>query len=111
MKKRENWTIMARLIRLVGPLLPLMLLAILLGVAGFLCSTFLSIFGGWAALQAVGLNAPFALGTLFVLAAAAALLRGFLRYGEQACNHYIAFRLLALIRDRVFRALRRLCPA
>ena len=40
-----------------------------------------------------------------------ALLRGMLRYGEQSCNHFIAFKLLALIRDRVFRALRRLCPA
>ena len=39
------------------------------------------------------------------------LLRGFLRYAEQACNHFIAFKLLALLRDRVFRALRRLCPA
>ena len=40
-----------------------------------------------------------------------ALVRGVLRYAEQACNHFIAFKLLALIRDKVFRALRRLCPA
>ena len=39
-----------------------------------------------------------------------AVLRGMLRYGEQACNHFIAFKLLALIREKVFRALRRLCP-
>lgn len=40
-----------------------------------------------------------------------AVLRGILRYGEQACNHFIAFKLLALIREKVFRALRRLAPA
>ena len=40
-----------------------------------------------------------------------ALVRGVFRYAEQACNHFIAFKLLALLRDRVFRALRRLCPA
>ena len=40
-----------------------------------------------------------------------AVARGFLRYGEQACNHFIAFKLLALLRDKVFQALRRLCPA
>lgn len=40
-----------------------------------------------------------------------AALRGILHYGEQACNHFIAFKLLALIRDKVFRALRWLCPA
>lgn len=40
-----------------------------------------------------------------------AVLRGFLHYGEQACNHYIAFKLLAIIRDKVFKSLRRLTPA
>jgi ATP-binding cassette subfamily C protein len=39
------------------------------------------------------------------------MIRGILRYAEQACNHFIAFKLLALIRDKVFRSLRRLCPA
>ena len=34
-----------------------------------------------------------------------------MRYGEQSCNHFIAFKLLAIIRDKVFKALRRLCPA
>ena len=47
----------------------------------------------------------------FVCAVLFAVVRGFLRYAEQACNHFIAFKLLALIRDRVFGALRRLCPA
>lgn len=48
---------------------------------------------------------------LFAIAVVLAIFRGFLRYAEQACNHYIAFKLLAFIRDKVFSALRKLCPA
>lgn len=111
MKQRSACSIMARLVVLVGPLLPLMLLAVLLGVFGFLCATFLTVLGGWALLSAAGQTAPAPLTVLFFLAVLCALARGFLRYGEQACNHFIAFQLLALIRDKVFYALRRLCPA
>ena len=50
-------------------------------------------------------------GAAFACILVFALLRGVLRYAEQASNHYIAFKLLALIRDRVFGALRRLTPA
>lgn len=110
-QKRSGFTVMRRLIRLVRPLAPFMVLAVTLGVAGFACAIFLTIFGGWAMLDVLGLSAPAAAGTLFILAGIAALLRGVLRYGEQACNHYIAFKLLALVRDKVFGALRRLCPA
>src|SRR5699024_4788240 len=56
-------------------------------------------------------DTPFTLTALFVCVVAFAIVRGFLRYAEQACNHFIAFKLLALLRDKVFRALRRLCPA
>ena len=62
-------------------------------------------------LDVMGLNAPMSFILLFHFLALAAVLRGFLRYGEQACNHFIAFKLLALVRDKVFGALRRLCPA
>ena len=62
-------------------------------------------------LHILQLPAPLSLTALFVLVCVFAALRGILRYAEQSCNHYIAFKLLALIRDKVFRALRRLCPA
>lgn len=110
-QQRSGFSVMRRLIVLVRPLAPFMALAVLLGVAGFVCAIFLTILGGWAILEVLGLGAPLALGGLFACAAAFALLRGVLRYGEQACNHFIAFKLLALLRDKVFRALRRLCPA
>ena len=102
---------MARLIGLVKPLTGFMLLAILTGLIGHLCAAFLTIFGGFAVLEVLELDTLFSLSLLFACMAIFALLRGLLRYAEQACNHFIAFKLLALLRDKVFRALRRLCPA
>ena len=111
MKKRSGFTVMARLIRLVKPLTGFMLLAILMGLVGHLCAAFITIFGGYAVLEALHFDTPFTLTTLFACVVAFAVVRGFLRYAEQACNHFIAFKLLAFLRDKVFRALRRLCPA
>ncbi len=111
MRRRSGFQVMARLIGLVKPLAGFMALAILMGLAGHLCAAFITIFGGYAVLSVLGFGAPLGLTALFVCMGAFALLRGILRYAEQSCNHFIAFKLLALIRDRVFRALRRLCPA
>lgn len=102
---------MARLIGLVKPLTGYMLLAVVMGLAGHLCAAWITVLGGYAMLNALGLWHTVPLARLFSAVLVFALLRGFLRYAEQACNHFIAFRLLALIRDRVFGALRRLCPA
>lgn len=102
---------MARLIGLVKPLAGYMLLAILMGLIGHLCAAFITIFGGYAVLEALRFDTPFTLTILFVCVVVFAVVRGFLRYAEQACNHFIAFKLLALLRDKVFRALRRLSPA
>lgn len=111
MKKRSGLTVMARLSGLVRPLTGYMLLAILMGLLGHLCAAFITISGGYAVLSLLGYATPLPLKEFFIAAVVFALLRGVLRYGEQSCNHFIAFKLLALIRDRVFRALRRLCPA
>ena len=109
---RTPAAIVARLIVLIKPMLPIMAAAIVMGVAGHFCATFITIFGGFAILTAAGLQSPLpTVGTAFGCILVFALLRGVLRYAEQASNHYIAFRLLALIRDKVFGALRRLTPA
>ncbi len=102
---------MLRLIGLVKPLAGFMALAILMGLIGHLCAAFLTVFGGYAVADLLNIDTPFTLLTLFISVCVFALLRGVLRYAEQACNHFIAFKLLALIRDKVFRALRKLCPA
>ena len=111
MEKRSGLRVMLRLIGLVKPLTVFMLLAIMMGLVGHLTASFITIFGGYAVAEVLGIETPFTIVVLFVSAIIFALVRGFLRYAEQACNHFIAFKLLALIRDKVFRALRRLCPA
>ena len=109
--KRNGFGVMTRLAGLVKPLTGYMILAITMGLIGHLCAAFITIFGGFAVLNVLGLDTSPSLTVLFLCLIVFALLRGILRYAEQACNHFIAFKLLALIRDRVFGALRRLCPA
>ena len=109
MKPRSNRSCMARLITLVGPLTGVMLLAITLGVLGFIAATLIPVLGGVGILSV--LDHQDTLPLIFLVAALCALLRGVFRYGEQTCNHYIAFKLLAILRQKVFAALRRLAPA
>lgn len=109
MKPRSNLSCMARLITLVGPLTGVMLLAITLGVLGFIAATLIPVLGGVGILAV--LQHQDTLPLIFLVAALCALLRGVFRYGEQTCNHYIAFKLLAILRQKVFAALRRLAPA
>lgn len=111
MKKRSGFRVMLRLIGLVNPLTGYMFLAIIMGLIGHLTAAFITIFGGYAIAEVIGIDTPFSINILFASVIIFALVRGFLRYAEQACNHFIAFKLLALLRDKVFRSLRRLCPA
>ena len=101
--RRSGIVIMAKLVGLVKPLLHIMLLAIILGTAGYLCAISLTILGVKAMVEGSG--------KLFALMIIFAVMRGILHYIEQYCNHFIAFKLLAIIRNKVFSALRRLCPA
>ena len=111
--RRSGISIMANLIGLVKPLIVVMLGAILMGVIGFLCAIFIPILGGYgilkglAGVEAIGLSLSAIIGLMIVCA----ILRGVLHYIEQACNHYIAFKLLAIIRHKVFAVLRKLAPA
>ena len=102
---------MARLVGLVKPLTGFMILAITMGLVGHLCATFITVLGGYAILSILHPEWSMNLMLLFAAVLLFALVRGFLRYAEQSCNHFIAFKLLALIRDKVFGALRNLCPA
>lgn len=114
-KRRSAIKIMGKLIGLVAPLLHIMILAVILGVAGYLCAIFLTIFAGEIILKVLSvpmtLFAKTNITTIFVIMCAIAVLRGVFHYIEQYCNHFIAFKLLAIIRHKVFAALRKLCPA
>ena len=108
-KRRSGIQIMGQLIGLVKPMLPIMLAAIFLGTLGYLCAIFLTITAAGTVVKITdgsGIS-----GSLFFLLIALAVLRGILHYAEQYCNHFIAFKLLAVIRHKVFAALRKLCPA
>ncbi len=111
MKKRSGFQVMMSLIGLVKPLTEFMIIAIVMGVIGNLCASFITILGGMAIANVMGLYTNLSLKIIFISLLLFALIRGILRYAEQACNHFIAFKLLALIRSKVFMALRKLCPA
>ncbi len=121
--RRSGFSIMKSLIVLVKPLTFVMILGILLGVLGFLCAIFLTITGGYGIIKGlytignISISGNIAIldslfsGNLFAALILMAVARGILHYGEQYCNHYIAFRILAIIRHKVFAVLRKLCPA
>lgn len=110
--RRSAPSIMWRMMGLVRPLAGWLMLAVVLGSIGMLTAAFVPAFGAFGLMAALGRNA-LGLGLIVTCAACAAcgIARGPLHYGEQLCNHYIAFRLLAHIRDLVFGALRQLAPA
>jgi ATP-binding cassette subfamily C protein len=103
--------VLFRMVKLVKPLAGCMVLAVLFGTIGFLTAQFIPVLGGMILLTGTGDVTNFSLTVLIVLLLSFALLRAVFRFAEQRMNHYIAFTLLAIIRDRVFKALRKLCPA
>lgn len=109
--KRSGFKVMLGLIGMVKPLAGYMVLAIVMGIIGFLTAIFITVFGAVAILDVLGVDKGISSGVVFACVLIFALVRGVLRYAEQSCNHFIAFKLLALIRDKVFFALRKLCPA
>ena len=100
MKRRSGFAVMARLACLVKPLAGFMVLAVVMGLAGHLCASFITVFGGYAVLGLLGIDTPLSLKCIFACVLVFAVLRAGLRYAEQSCNHFIAFKLLALIRDK-----------
>ncbi len=110
MRKRSSLSIIFRMIGLVKPLSFHMVLAVLFGTLGHLSAISIPVLGAVAVLTAVGLL-DLSLTSIFVAMACLGVLRGVFAYTEQNRNHYIAFRLLALIRDQIFTVLRKLCPA
>ncbi len=109
--RRGGAVIMANLILLLGSLAYIMLLAVLNGSLGFLSAMGVTLCGALGIAKFLGEAIPLSYGAIAALAVGCGALRGLLRYFEQYSNHYIAFRLLAVLRDRIFGALRTLCPA
>lgn len=109
--QRSHFSVMLALANLMRPLTTWLLLAMVLGVLGFAAAIFLTVLSTVALADVAGFPQPIGYAAATALIVVCALLRGPLRYGEQLCNHYLAFKVLALVRDKVFGALRRLAPA
>ena len=109
--RRSGAKIMASLIALLGSLSYIMILAVINGSVGFVCAMGVTVFGAVGVAKALGEAIALSYGWIIGLTIGCGVLRGLLRYFEQYSNHYIAFRLLAVLRDKIFGALRVLCPA
>ena len=111
MKRRSGFQIMKRLIVELKPLAPIMLITITMGILGFLAAIAIASFGAIAIGAYIGDITFISFTGAMVVMAICALLRGFLRYGEQLSGHYIAFKILYILRDKIFAHLRKLAPA
>lgn len=120
-KQRSGFGVMLGLIGMIKPLMGYMILALTMGTIGNLCATFITVFGAYGVIKAIATisgNVAFfktwftlSFKEVCIIMAFLSVVRAFLKYAEQACNHYIAFKLLARIRDMIFAALRRITPA
>ena len=111
MKRTNKAAVLLRMIKLVKPLAGFMTLAVVMGTLGFLCAQFIPILGGIAVVRGIGQESTASFTPIFTVLIVIAVLRAALKLAEQRTNHYIAFTLLAIIRDKVFQTLRKLCPA
>lgn len=109
--RRSGIKVMAGLIALLGSLAYIMILAVFNGSLGFVSAMGVTVLGAVGVAKALGENIAMSYGLIIGLAVGCGVLRGLLRYLEQYSNHFIAFKLLATLRDKIFKALRRLCPA
>ncbi|MCR1952437.1 MULTISPECIES: ABC transporter ATP-binding protein [unclassified Clostridium] len=111
MKRRSGFQIMKRLIVELKPLAPVMVITIFMGVLGFLAAISIASFGAVALGAYIGDITFISFKGAMIVMAISALFRGFLRYGEQLSGHYIAFKILYILRDKIFTVLRKLAPA
>ncbi len=111
MQRRSGFQIMKRLIIELKPLAPIMAITISMGVIGFLAAIAIASFGAIAIGTLIGDITFISFTGAMIVMALAAVFRGFLRYAEQLSGHYIAFKILYILRDKIFAKLRKLAPA
>lgn len=110
-KRLSGLKIMLRLIKILKPLVPVMMITITFGVLGFLAAISITTFGAVAMANIVGIDMGYTFKTCLKIIIVCGIIRGILRYIEQYSGHYIAFKILAILRDKVYKALRKLAPA
>ena len=106
--RKNGFLVMWQLLALVKPLAHIMAFTITMGTLGFLSAIFIMVLGAMGLSHLLGFEGHLNFTQILTALIALAVARGILRYLEQMSGHYIAFKLLALLRDKVFSALRRL---
>lgn len=108
-KRYSSFALIRGMLSLIGPYVWLIVLAVLLGTLGFFAAMGITFFSGLAIYDFINNGFSFSNGIAIyiVLVLVCGFARGFLRYAEQYLNHYMAFTLLAVVRDKIFAALTR----
>ena len=107
---RERKELLIDLLNLVKPLSIQMFFAVSFGLLGHVFATLIPGLGA-CYFGKIYIGEIINLKTVFIILITLAILRSLFKYTEQLFNHYVAFKTLAIIRDLVFKSLRRLCPA
>ncbi len=105
MKKRNVFKVILSLLKLVDKFIIVLFLAIINGAIGNLLASSITTLSAIALASLIGLNIDISFNILLILIVVFGLLRGVVRYFEQYSNHYIAFKILAIIRHKVFKKL------
>ena len=106
--RKNGFVVMGHLLKLVTPLAHIMAFTITMGTLGFLAAIFIMVLGAMGLVNLLNFNTHLSFSGILTALIVLAVARGALRYLEQMSGHYIAFKLLALLRDKVFSSLRRL---
>ena len=106
--RKNGFVVMGHLLKLVTPLAHIMAFTITMGTLGFLAAIFIMVLGAMGLLNLLNFDTHLSFSGILTALIVLAVARGALRYLEQMSGHYIAFKLLALLRDKVFSSLRRL---
>ncbi len=106
--RKNGFVVMGHLLKLVTPLSHIMAFTITMGTLGFLAAIFIMVLGAMGLVNLLNFDTHLSFSGILTALIVLAVARGVLRYLEQMSGHYIAFKLLALLRDKVFSSLRRL---
>ena len=106
--RKNGFVVMGHLLKLVTPLAHIMAFTITMGTLGFLAAIFIMVLGAMGLVNLLNFDTHLSFSGILTALIVLAVARGALRYLEQMSGHYIAFKLLALLRDKVFSSLRRL---
>ena len=106
--RKNGFVVMGHLLKLVTPLAHIMAFTITMGTLGFLAAIFIMVLGAMGLVNLLNFDTHLSFSGILTALIVLAIARGALRYLEQMSGHYIAFKLLALLRDKVFSSLRRL---